>query len=266
MPKTAPKTAEAIDVPAFRSHPVTTPFSVQSRPGRHRIGLVTLASDYTIERDFTNMRPSDDVAVYVSRVLNVNPCTIENLRTMAPRITDSAALILPDGHIDVVAYGCTSATVAIGFDQVASAIRAARPGVPCTTPITAALAGFARLEVNRVAVLTPYQDNVNAAIAGYLEANGIEVVRFTSFGIADDNDMPGLSPEVIHAAALEADAPNAQALFISCTALRAVEVIEKIEAELDKPVLSANQALFWEALRKSGWTEPVPGYGRLLDL
>ncbi len=250
----------------FRSRRFSEPYTLDGGPGRHRIGLVALASDYVVERDFARMRPSDDVAIYVSRVHNVNPCTVENLRTMAPRITESASLIIPDGRLDVVAYACTSGTVVIGYDAVRESIQAARPGVPCTTPISAGLAAFERLGVERVAVLTPYVDEVNATIARHLTDSGVDVAAFTSFQIADDNDMAGLAPEVIHRAALEADAPDAQALFLSCTAVRAVDAVERIEADLGKPVVTANQAMFWQALRLAGYDAPVSGFGRLLQL
>ena len=258
--------AEMTASEGFRSEPVRVPYELDAGPGRYRIGLIALASDYATERDFINMRPSDEVVVYTSRVRNVNPVTVENLRAMAPRLTESASLIVPDGRLDVVAYSCTSGTVVIGFEAVAASIRAARPGVPCTTPISAGLAAFERLGVGRVAVLTPYVDDVNAAIARHLMGHGLEVPRFSSFGIGDDNDMARLPPEVIHRAALEADSPQAEALFISCTAIRAVDVVERIEADLGKPVVTANQGMFWQALRYAGCDAAVPGYGRLLRL
>jgi len=253
-------------VEGFRSDPIRGHYALDEGPGRHRIGLIALASDYVTERDFMNMRPSDDVVIYTSRVRNVNPCTVDNLRSMAPLITESVSLIVPEGRLDVVAYSCTSGTVVIGYDAVRASIQAARPGVPCTTPISASLAAFERLGVNQVAVLTPYIDDVNVAIARHLADHGVAVPKFTSFQMADDNHMAGLSPEVIHAAGLEADVPEAQALFISCTAIRAVEAIERIEADLGKPVVSANQAMFWQALRYAGCDAPVPGYGQLLRL
>ena len=261
-----PHAASAPRAQEFRSRPVDVPYALDDGPGRHRIGLVALATDHVIERDFMNMRPDDGVVVYTSRVLNVNPCTVENLRTMGPRITDSTALLLPEGRLDVVAYGCTSGTVAIGYDSVRESIQVARPGIACTTPISAAAAAFARLGVTRIAVLTPYVDEVNATIAAHLEAGGLDVVRFTSFGLADDIAIAGLTPEVVRAAAREADDPEAQALFISCTAVRAVDAIAGMESDLGKPVVSANQAMYWEALRLSGYQAPVPGFGRLLAL
>ena len=112
---------------AMPAQRVRTDFALDEGPGRHRIGLVTLASDHVTERDFTNMRPSDDIAVYVSRIRNVNPCTVENLRKMAPKLTDSVSLMIPDGRLDAVAYSCTSGTVVIGYEAIAAGVRAARP-------------------------------------------------------------------------------------------------------------------------------------------
>ncbi|MEM7224285.1 MAG: aspartate/glutamate racemase family protein [Pseudomonadota bacterium] len=251
------------EIPA--STPVAAPYELDAGPGRHRIGLICLASDYATERDFINMRPSDQVTVFTSRVRNVNPVTVENLRTMTPRLEEAAGLIVPDGRLDAIAYSCTSATVAIGYEAVAEVIRRARPGIPVITPITAAVAGLEALGCRRIAVLTPYLDEVNGPMRRCLEDHGQEVVGFTSFGIADDNDMARLAPETIYQAALEADRAEAEALFISCTAIRAAEVAARLEAALGKPVVTSIQAMYWQALRAAGYQEPVTGYGQLLE-
>ena len=247
------------------STPVSVAYSLDEGPGRYRIGLIVLASDHATERDFANMRPSDEVVVYASRVRNANPVTVANLRTMAPRLQEAADLILPDGRIDAIAYSCTSATVVIGYDGVAEAIRRARPGVPVITPITAARAGLEALGARRIAVLTPYQDEVNGPMRRWLEDHGQEVVAFTAFGLADDNDMARLPPETIYQAALEADREDAEALFISCTAIRAAEVAARLEQALGKPVVTSIQAMYWQSLRAAGYDGAVAGYGRLLE-
>ena len=252
--------------PLHASEPVRAGYELDAGPGIHRIGLIALATDHATERDFMNMRPGDDVAIYTSRVRNINPCTVENLQTMAPLLTEAASLILPGSRLDVMAYSCTSASVVIGHDAVAERIHAARPGLPCVTPLAAAYAGFEQLGVTRIAVLTPYLDEVNARIARHIEDHGIEVVGFTSFQMADDVEMAGLPPEAIYQAALEADRTDAEALFISCTALRACDVVERVERTLGKPVVTSIQAMFWQSLRYAGYARPIEGYGRLLRL
>lgn len=236
----------------------------EARPARWRIGLIALATDHTTERDFARMSPGPEVAVYVSRVLNHNPTTVENLRRMAPRLSDAAALILPDEPLDVIAYSCTSASVAIGDEAVAAAIQKAKPGVPCVTPPSASAAAFAHLGVRRISVLTPYIRSVSEPFVDYFAARGLEAITLTCLGIEDDRDMARLAPSSIAAVAREVCDPAAEGLFISCTALRAAEAAEEIEQALGRPVVTSNQAMFWQALRTAGCDAPVRGYGGLL--
>ena len=233
-------------------------------PGDFRIGLVTLSNDYVVERDFMNMRPSDNVAIYVSRLLNTPQCTIETLQKMAPKITEATSLLVPEGRLDVVAYACTSGTAVMGFERIQTLIQTARPGIACVTPLTSSLAAMDLLGIKRIAVLTPYIDEINTCITDYLEAKGQSISAFTSFKLAENEDMARLSAESIYQGALEADRDDAEALFISCTAIRAVDVIERIERTLGKPVITAVQAMFWQSLRLSGFKRKVSGYGQLL--
>ena len=237
----------------------------EARPARWRIGLIALATDHTTERDFARMSPGPEVAIYVSRVMNYNPTTVENLRRMAPRLSDAAALILPDEPLDVIAYSCTSASVAIGDEAVAAAIQEAKPGVPCVTPPAAAAAAFAHLGVRRISMLTPYIRSVSEPFVDYFAARGLETATLTCLGIEDDRDMARLAPASIAALAREVCDPVAEGLFISCTAVRAAEAVEEIEQALGKPVVTSNQAMFWQALRTAGCDLTVPGYGQLLQ-
>ena len=250
----------------FTSTPVSVGFTPDNGPGLHRIGLITLANDYATERDFINAKPGDDVALFVTRVENTSDCTIETLPLMAPHITKAAELVIPDGRLDVMAYACTSGTVVMGYEKICALIHAARPDIPVVTPITASLAALDRFNARKLAVLTPYTDDVNSAIAAHLEQHGKTVCAFTSFRIEDNEVMARLPPEAILRGAIEADRPEAEALFISCTAIRALDVVERIEQAIGKPVVTANQAMIWQALRLSGCDRPVEGYGTLLNL
>ena len=98
----------------------------------------------------------------------------------------------------------------------------------------------------------------------FLESHGIDVVNIGGFCMDDDREMARIPPDAIFDAALEVYDERADALFISCTAIRAVEIIERAEAALSRPVLSAIQTLFWQSLREAGYSAPVPGFGRLL--
>ncbi len=246
------------------TQPVTESYELDAGAARHRIGLIALATDEATERDFHRMLPDDEVMFYTSRVQDSNPVTVENLRKMGPRLTESASQLLPGVRLDVIAYSCTSGSVALGYDKVAEQIRAGRPDVPVVTPITAALAGFEKLEVRKISLLTPYIDSVNQAMRRYLEEHGVTVLNMGGFCLESSLEMARLPPQAIQAAALEIHRPDADAVFISCTAIRAAETLESLERDLGKPVLSSNQCLFWESLRLSGYTKPIEGFGQLM--
>ena len=126
------------------------------------------------------------------------------------------------------------------------------------------MAGFEHLGIRRIAFLTPYIDAVNQPMRRYIEDRGVEVLSIHSFNLADDVEMGRLPPSAIREAVVMVDRPDVDAIFVSCTALRATEVIDTVERELNKPVLTSIQALFWEAVRLAKFDRPIEGYGRLL--
>jgi maleate isomerase len=234
---------------------------------RAAIGLMVLATDHTIEHEWRRMLALDGVAFYESRLFNSNVITPETLAAMEGLLTEAAALIRPGGHLDVMAYGCTSGTIVMGEDKVFAKIREARPGIACTTPITGALAGFEALGARRIALLTPYVDSINRMMRAFIEERGVEVPVMGSFNHDDDGEVARITPASIEAAALELGAhPQVDAVFVSCTSLRVAEHVARMEARLGKPVLSSNHAMAWHALRLAGYSDPVPGFGRLLTL
>jgi len=234
-------------------------------PEPPRIGVVVPATDQVSEVAFAEMLHGQEVSMVVSRVAFQNPVVMATLSRMVDDLTRATTLLLPDGQIDVVAFSCTSGTVAGGVEAVARAIHAARPGVPFTTPITAAVAAFRRLGARRIAVLTPYVDEVNEAIRAFLTASGLDVVEFGSFHLRTEQEIARVPPEAIVAAGRSITDPDAEALFISCTGLQGHAAIARLEALTGKPVVTSNQAQVWEALSLLEYGRPVHGYGRLLE-
>jgi maleate isomerase len=231
---------------------------------RARIGLIVLATDHTLEHEFRQLLRMPGVAFYATRIENaaeINPVT---LAAMEQGLAGAARVILPGIPLDVVAYGCTSASVVIGEENVFRRIREARPGVKCTTPITALQAGLKALGARRIALLTPYIDSVNRRFKDYLEPRGVAVPVIGSFNHEDDNEVARISTRSIHDAALELGRhPEVDAVFISCTSLRVAGIAEALEQELGKPVTSSNHAMAWHCLRLGGIAEPIEGWGRL---
>ena len=205
------------------------------------------------------------VAFYTTRVHHVNPVTVENLRKMGPQLARAAEKLIPDQRLDVIAYSCTSGTAAIGYEEVAAQVRAGgRESIPVITPITAAVEAFRALGIETISLLTPHPDPVKQSSRRFFEAHGVTVHNISSFCLDDDIAVAEIPPAAIHAAAQEAYRDEADALFISSTALRAVEIIERTERVLGRPVLSAVQCLFWQSLRVCGYRSPIDGFGRLL--
>ncbi len=230
-----------------------------------RIGLIALATDYNSETDLRRMLPAG-VDLFTNRVLNANPLTLENLRAMSGDITRAAAGILPGKGVDAMIYGCTSGTAAIGEAEVAKKIQAAQPGVPCTNPIAAVRAALKALDAKKISILTPYTDQVNSELSARFREQGLEVLNIDGFGMDDDIEMTGIPLSAIIEGAEQACDPDADALFISCTAIRAALVVEQLERQLDKPVVTSNQALVWHCLQLLENPSEVSGYGRLFEL
>lgn len=222
---------------------------LDDRPLSHRIGLITLATDHTTEPDFHRILSPQGIGVYSTRIPFTNPVTPATLAAMAGDITDAARLILPDEELDAVVYSCTSASVVIGDDVVRASITAGKPGTDPITPISAGFAGLRALGAERITLLTPYTVQTTAPMAACFEAAGFALQGVTCLGLTDDRDMARLSPDSIARAACAAIAPGSDAIFISCTALRAAGVIDRIESATGISAISSNYATAWAVLR-----------------
>ncbi len=233
---------------------------------RAAIGLIVLATDQTMEHEFRQAIRLPGVGVFHARLYNSADITPETLRAMRPLIAPATALILPDMRLDVVAFGCTSASMTLGEEAVFAEIRRVRPGVACTTPVTAAFAACRSLGARRVGVLTPYSAAVNRTVRAYLEQHGLEVAAFATFDKADDREVARIAPRSIEDAVVAlAESAALDAVFVSCTSLRLCERVAAIEARAGIPVTSSDHALAWHCLRLAGVDDIVPGLGRLFE-
>lgn len=234
---------------------------------RAAIGVIVLATDETIEHEWRVILRPAGVAYFESRIPNSTSITPETLKAMEARITAQTDVILPGVPLDVVAYGCTSASVVIGEENVFAKIHAARPDVACTTPITAAMAAFNAFGAKRIGILTPYRDDVNAIFRDYLTARGFEIPVFGSFNEEDDRVVARIDADSIrNGIAQVTEAADVDAVFISCTSMRLAEAIVDIEEAVGKPVTSSNHAMAWHCLRLGGVDDKMPEFGRLFAL
>lgn len=234
--------------------------------GRHpraKIGFVLLATEQTIEDDMFTLRP-EGVGIHFARAWIEDSITVETLSRHADDLARAAKTLLPDGSLDVICYGCTSGSLVIGEERVAEELNKGAPAAKATSLIAAVIAALRALKVTRVAVATPYLDEINDQERRYLEEAGFSVPRIRGLGLEKDSDMIRVTPEHLAAFARSVDTPEAEALFISCGALRTLDIVEQLEQELGKPVICSNQAMMWQVLRLAGLDDRIEGYGALL--
>ena len=231
---------------------------------RARIGLIVPSSNTTMEPEFWRMAP-EGVSVHTSRV-RLSEVTPEALRLMASEAV-RAAEELATADVNVIVYGCTSGSLLEGVEweeRLRREIRE-RAGVEAITTAQAVVEALRALGIRRVAVATPYIDEINSRERSFLERSGFSVIRIRGLGIVRNTDIGRQPPWVAYRLAKEVAREagrSADGVFISCTNFRTIEVIEPLESELQLPVVSSNTASMWLALRTLGIRDRL-GYGRL---
>lgn len=230
-----------------------------------RIGLILLATDLTSEHDFTEICRFKGLRIHCTRIAYENPVTPENLLAMGNGLSEAAALLVPEIPLQAIYFSCTSGSALLGDDRVQKSIEEGRKGVPVITPLWAGEKAFASLGAKKISVLTPYTREVAMAVGEYFAKRGLGVCNISYLGLEDDREMARIRPESILAAAKNTMAADADALFISCTALPSAQCALQIERELGRPVVTSNQAAAWQALQYAGIEPVVAGYGSLLS-
>ena len=230
-----------------------------------RIGLIALGSDFRIEKDFNNIIYGRDIDLYVNRIHCYNPLTNETLAKMAEDITEVTKDILPDQKIDCVAYGCTSGTVAAGYDVIKEKVNLAKPEAKVTTPITSAIKALKVLGIDKISIFTPYTKTINDSVVNYFKKENITVNSLTYFNIDSDLDIGKVDEDYLFEVLSKIDLEDSDALFVSCTALPVLSIIDKLEKKLNKVILSSNQTLIWDSLNEIDYKEKIEGFGKLFN-
>ena len=233
--------------------------------GLGRIGLICPSTNTSIEPEFSRMAPPG-LAVHVARAFQDGPQAPALYEQIAANV-EGAARDLGSAGVDVVAFGCTSCGYFFPGGVLTEAMTGAS-GAPAVLTSDAAVAGLRALRARRIALATPRTDFVNRRETEWLEERGFEIVAVESLGLgrtAAERASIGRVPlETTRALARRADRAAADAVFVSCTNLPSLALIEALEDELGKPVVTSNQATFWHCLRTIGSAIAPEGYGRLL--
>jgi maleate isomerase len=236
---------------------------------RKRIGVMVPSTNTTFEADFQLVAPRD-VTIHGQRLWLTNGDEgAAGMDRMNAEI-ESGAKYLATASVNVVAYGCTTGSFyrGPGYDRDMLQTISKAAGVPAVAAAPAVVDALRHFGARRVSVATPYPEWNNQRLRAYLEASGFEVLNVDGEPRAAASGNQGINdqdPQSVIEFATRACRPEADALLCSCTAWRSVEAVGAIEARIGKPVVTSNQSTIWASLRALGVTQPVKGFGRLLE-
>ena len=233
---------------------------------RARLGLIHPSRGWTQDHECPRMLPRG-VSFLVTR-MPLKATTPEELLKMGEHAIEAAQL-LASASVDLICYGCTVETVLQGIEydkRLAEELREAT-GIPAKTMAGGVVEALREFSARKVAIVTPYIEEINKREKVFMESIGFEVVYEKGLGISDTIEIAKVPPAMVYKLGREAilKAPDADMLFISCGNLRTIEVLSVLECDTGKPTISSNQALLWAALRAVGVKEPIYGFGSLLE-
>ena len=231
---------------------------------RARIGLLVPSSNTTVEVEFPTAVPTG-VATHVAR-LSLESVTADALDAMGEEASRAGELLSHAG-VDAVAYACTTGSLlhGPGYDAELEEELSTAADAPAVATALSVDRALSALDVERVAVATPYVADLNEREREYLEAAGFEVVAIEGRAIEANRDIGALDPEDAYrqARSISSEA-TADAVFVSCTNYRTLAAIEPLEEDLGVPVVTSNQATLWDVCRVANVA--VDGPGRLFDV
>jgi len=229
---------------------------------RRKLGILVPSSNVTMEYEMPMMAPQG-VSFHFSRIPQTED-TEEQLEAMIDYVPEKSNL-LAHARVDAIAFGCTSGSFIKGMGYDEKLIEAIKnsTGIMATTTSTAVVEALRIAEVKRLSVCAPYSDSIMDKLKKFLEKNGFEVVKIKGLNMAcGEGD---LSLDATYNLIREIDSPRADGIFISCTDFKTVELLDILESDFGKKVISSNQATMWKLLRLSGMKTPVCGFGSLLS-
>jgi maleate cis-trans isomerase len=231
---------------------------------RGRIGLLVPSINTTMETEFWRLAPAG-VSVHTARISGGRHGTPEELRGME-NASKTAARDVAMVEPDVVAYGCTSGSFFEGpeWNRKICAQLTEITGAPTVTTAGAMAACLIAGGHRKVDVVTPYVDLTNERLKQFLRAHGVEVNRLGTFDMLDMFDHAKIEPSEIYQKVKETSGNDTEAIFVACTQLRALEVLDALERDLGKPVYSAVQASAWQAYQEMGVDPRIADCGSLL--
>jgi maleate cis-trans isomerase len=228
----------------------------------HRIGLLLPSSNSVQEPDFSAVLPKH-VTLHIAR-MGLRDVEAQSTLRIVQEI-EAESRKLADVDVDVIVFAATapSSRNGIGYDQELVKRISAASGKPATTASTALLEALRTLSARQVVLGAPWSEAINQTAAAFIEANGFKVLAQETLGHIRNLDIGLLDPQTAYDVGRRVDRPGADAVMLACGNWTTFAIIERLERDLGKPVLTTNQVSLWHALKIMGG-EPLPGLGVLL--
>ena len=237
---------------------------------RARVGVIVSPPNSVVENEFLRMAP-DGVSIHAARLrrpqgvgggLSSNVVLDTNQDLMA------AAGSLTELKLGAVVFAHTSGSMLRGpaYNQELVAALGETVGCWAVTTASAVVDALNALRITKLGILAPYPEEMTLKEVDFLEEAkpGLKVVNHRSLGLGTGSDLGDMEPSVAYHESSNVDSPGIEALFLSGTNWRTVEVIESMEADLGKPVITANQVTMWATLKELN-IQPKPGYGAIFS-
>ncbi|MCY4303789.1 MAG: hypothetical protein OXC62_03240 [Aestuariivita sp.] len=233
-----------------------------------KVGLIAVNVDEVVEQDFKVLsNATGDVTIFTTR-FEMEPFDDEaQLEVNASRIGEASRILVPRSDLDVVAVACASGNAALGKERVIETVTIARTDhAAVVAPLEATAKACVVLSIKRLIVVSPYNAETNAILVRALEDREVTVSAVHSLPSEDYPSFGRIPPEAIEAtirtAAVQSEGDG---FLVSCTGVQALGSIARMEEEIQKPVLTSNQCLYWDALRSAGHVVRPLGFGALLS-
>jgi len=231
---------------------------------KYRIGLMVPSSNTTMEYEFRKILP-EYFTIHTSRMLLKN-VTLEGLKEMEIE-TEKEAYKLATADVDIIGYGCTTGSLFKGLGHDKEIVKRIEKisGKPAVATAGAVIEALKKLDSKKIAIATPYIDELNKLEKKFIEDNGFEVIDLKGLGYSDNIKIGRVNYDTVYKLVKKLNHEDADIIFISCTNFPTIGIINKLEKELKKPVFSSNTATLWMILRKLKAEINIKGYGILLE-
>lgn len=241
-----------------------TPEMDNGRHSRAQLGFILMSTDLASEQDFFDMAP-EGVGIHITRLKTDDYTTRETLAEHIEHMADAASRLQPDMAPEVISYGCTSGSIVNGEARVFQEISKGAPWAMPMCIVTGVVDALRELGIKKLVVGTPYLDEINTVEAEFLIEQGFDILDIQGLNLETGIQFGKVTPGFWKQFAIEIDQPDADAIFLSCGGIRALEVAEEIEKIVGKPVITSNQAQFWSCLRRAGIADELEGFGQIFS-